>query len=137
MYNARPPLPRGDPNWGHWQLPGVGAGFRPLPGFQRGPHFNAHGQDFPPPPPPSFHGVPDWPPAPYGPGTPREVGDSGGSPGGTTQVDETEPVGDSVEDRIKLLPTECGVTLEERIVGGQEASLGAFPWIARIGYNRE
>lgn len=38
----------------------------------------------------------------------------------------------------KLLPTdECGASLGERIVGGKNAALGAYPWIARIGYTRE
>ena len=38
----------------------------------------------------------------------------------------------------KLLPTdECGTSLGERIVGGKNAELGAYPWIARIGYTRE
>jgi hypothetical protein len=37
-----------------------------------------------------------------------------------------------------LLPTdECGVSLGERIVGGKNAALGQYPWIARIGYRRE
>lgn len=38
----------------------------------------------------------------------------------------------------KLLPTdECGASLGERIVGGKNAALGAYPWVARIGYTRE
>jgi hypothetical protein len=42
------------------------------------------------------------------------------------------------EWKRKLLPTdECGVSLGERIVGGKNAALGQFPWIARIGYTRE
>jgi hypothetical protein len=42
------------------------------------------------------------------------------------------------EWKRKLLPTdECGVSLGERIVGGKNAALGQYPWIARIGYTRE
>lgn len=42
------------------------------------------------------------------------------------------------EWKRKLLPTdECGMSLGERIVGGKNAALGQYPWIARIGYTRE
>lgn len=40
--------------------------------------------------------------------------------------------------RKKLLPDNtCGLSLEQRIVGGKNAKLGAYPWIARLGYTRE
>jgi hypothetical protein len=49
---------------------------------------------------------------------------------------ETDSAG--AEWKRKLLPTdECGVSLGERIVGGKNAALGEYPWIARIGYTRE
>jgi hypothetical protein len=42
------------------------------------------------------------------------------------------------EWKRKLLPTDqCGMSLGERIVGGKNAALGEYPWIARIGYTRE
>ena len=28
----------------------------------------------------------------------------------------------------------CGTTNSDRIIGGKNASLGAYPWIAQIGY---
>lgn len=31
---------------------------------------------------------------------------------------------------------ECGISFTDRIVGGINASLGQYPWLARIGYNR-
>lgn len=31
---------------------------------------------------------------------------------------------------------ECGISYADRIVGGINASLGQYPWLARIGYNR-
>ncbi|XP_049858362.1 uncharacterized protein LOC126349011 [Schistocerca gregaria] len=34
-----------------------------------------------------------------------------------------------------LLPSECATLLEDRIVGGNKAELGSFPWIARLGYS--
>jgi hypothetical protein len=48
------------------------------------------------------------------------------------------PNSPGAEWKRKLLPTdECGVSLGERIVGGKNAALGQYPWIARIGYTRE
>lgn len=29
----------------------------------------------------------------------------------------------------------CGISYSDRIVGGMKASLGQYPWMARIGYN--
>lgn len=29
---------------------------------------------------------------------------------------------------------ECGITYTDRIIGGTNASLGQYPWLARIGY---
>ena len=29
----------------------------------------------------------------------------------------------------------CGVSNENRIIGGSNASLGQYPWLARIGYD--
>nr|CAD7570214.1 unnamed protein product [Timema californicum] len=42
------------------------------------------------------------------------------------------------ESKKALLPREgeCGVALDERIIGGQTARLGQFPWIARLAYTR-
>lgn len=30
---------------------------------------------------------------------------------------------------------DCGVSVQDRIVGGQNAYLGQWPWLARLGYN--
>nr|CAD7409190.1 unnamed protein product [Timema cristinae] len=42
------------------------------------------------------------------------------------------------ESKRALLPREgeCGVAFDERIIGGQTATLGQFPWIARLAYTR-
>lgn len=38
----------------------------------------------------------------------------------------------------EILPKECGETFnEDRIIGGTDASLGQYPWIARVGYSIE
>lgn len=29
---------------------------------------------------------------------------------------------------------DCGISYADRIIGGKNASLGQFPWLARIGY---
>ena len=43
-----------------------------------------------------------------------------------------------IQWKRKLLPTDqCGASLGERIFGGKSAALGAYPWIARIGYTRK
>lgn len=34
----------------------------------------------------------------------------------------------------KLLPAKCGGSSSERIIGGKEADIGTYPWMARIGY---
>jgi hypothetical protein len=31
----------------------------------------------------------------------------------------------------------CGLSQADRIIGGRDAELGAYPWIARIGYTRK
>lgn len=31
---------------------------------------------------------------------------------------------------------QCGVSFQDRIVGGKTAFLGQWPWLARLGYNR-
>lgn len=30
---------------------------------------------------------------------------------------------------------DCGVSVQDRIVGGKNAYLGQWPWLARLGYN--
>ncbi|KAJ8897993.1 hypothetical protein PR048_003353 [Dryococelus australis] len=41
-------------------------------------------------------------------------------------------------DKWKLFDHKiCGTSSQVRIVGGKEATLGAYPWIARIGYTSE
>lgn len=32
---------------------------------------------------------------------------------------------------------ECGVSVQDRIVGGENAFLGQWPWLARLAYNRK
>lgn len=34
----------------------------------------------------------------------------------------------------KDVQDECGTSYADRIIGGKNASLGQFPWLARIGY---
>lgn len=34
----------------------------------------------------------------------------------------------------KSLEGECGISYADRIIGGINASLGQYPWLARIGY---
>lgn len=34
----------------------------------------------------------------------------------------------------KDVQDDCGVSYADRIIGGKNASLGQFPWLARIGY---
>lgn len=31
----------------------------------------------------------------------------------------------------------CGISYADRIIGGINASLGQYPWLARIGYNSQ
>uniref|UniRef100_A0AAG5CTE4 CLIP domain-containing serine protease n=1 Tax=Anopheles atroparvus TaxID=41427 RepID=A0AAG5CTE4_ANOAO len=39
------------------------------------------------------------------------------------------------DDQVELpAPGVCGTTLNDRIVGGEEAPLGSYPWLARIQY---
>lgn len=33
-----------------------------------------------------------------------------------------------------LLPKDCGVSYSDRIIGGNAAQLGQYPWLARLGY---
>lgn len=41
------------------------------------------------------------------------------------------------ESKWKLLNHElCGLATTDRIVGGEEAAIGQYPWIARVGYTR-
>ncbi len=35
----------------------------------------------------------------------------------------------------KDVQDDCGISYADRIIGGKNASLGQFPWLARIGYN--
>lgn len=38
----------------------------------------------------------------------------------------------------KMLPKNCGtLRAKSRITGGKTAALGQFPWLARLGYNRD
>lgn len=40
--------------------------------------------------------------------------------------------------RSRLLPDQtCGLSLDQRIVGGKTVKLGSYPWIARLGYTRK
>jgi hypothetical protein len=34
------------------------------------------------------------------------------------------------------LSKDCGLSYSDRIVGGENATLGQYPWLARLGYNR-
>lgn len=34
----------------------------------------------------------------------------------------------------KDVQDDCGISYADRIIGGKNASLGQFPWLARIGY---
>lgn len=55
----------------------------------------------------------------------------------STRFEMSGPDSVGAEWKRKLLPTdECGMSLGERIVGGKNAALGEYPWIARIGYRR-
>jgi hypothetical protein len=98
-------------------------------GFQSNLHnYHNHDQHFQPKnrpfQPPGFYPS-DTHPAPTSPEMKNGPGDSDNDTVGTPW-------------KRRLLPTDgCGMPLGERIVGGKNAALGAYPWIARIGYTRE
>lgn len=40
--------------------------------------------------------------------------------------------------RSRLLPDEsCGLSVDERIIGGRDVQIGTYPWMARLGYTRK
>lgn len=43
----------------------------------------------------------------------------------------------SLEQRQQLLPSECGLHLSDRIVGGERAKLEEYPWMALIQHRRK
>ncbi|XP_063215918.1 CLIP domain-containing serine protease B4-like [Bacillus rossius redtenbacheri] len=70
---------------------------------------------------------------------PRPSSDYGSSEERSRESDggNRPPARSFLEKRRQLVDVdECGMSLSERIVGGRTASLGAFPWIARLGYKR-
>ncbi|XP_050070106.1 serine protease easter-like [Anopheles maculipalpis] len=43
----------------------------------------------------------------------------------------------SYEDRLQLLPAECGVQYTDRIIGGERAQIDEYPWIVLIQHRRK
>lgn len=45
---------------------------------------------------------------------------------------------DSVEEKLRMInPTNCGVSINSRIIGGEDAGPGQFPWIARLAFRNK
>uniref|UniRef100_A0A182YKD4 CLIP domain-containing serine protease n=1 Tax=Anopheles stephensi TaxID=30069 RepID=A0A182YKD4_ANOST len=43
----------------------------------------------------------------------------------------------SYEDRLRLLPADCGIQYSDRIIGGERAQIDEYPWIALIQHRRK
>lgn len=62
-------------------------------------------------------------------------------PEATTQTAEWNERGNqtlSREEKMKLVNTDyCGISVNTRIIGGEDAGPGQFPWIARLAYRNK
>lgn len=46
--------------------------------------------------------------------------------------------GDVPKIRSRLLPDDtCGLSVDEKIIGGKDVQIGSYPWMARLGYTRK
>ncbi|GLV36632.1 Spatzle-Processing Enzyme [Carabus blaptoides fortunei] len=55
----------------------------------------------------------------------------------SSSTSTARPSTESTIVRSRLLPDQtCGLSLDQRIVGGKTVKLGSYPWIARLGYTR-
>jgi hypothetical protein len=116
-----------NPSGSHTQ-PSVGA-HRDKSGFQPYQHkHNSHDQHF------HQDNRPVQPPRFY----PSDTQNTPERPEMKNGSDDSDAGSAGTQWKRRLLPTdECGASLGERIVGGKNAALGAYPWMARIGYTRE
>ncbi|XP_069688616.1 uncharacterized protein [Periplaneta americana] len=104
-------------------------------GFQNHPHYHQHNHAIA-----AGHHTPS-PELPTGDTEMRNVTDNANSTDEPVKSPEktstTIPeLGVRERKRILLPSDECGIPQGERIVGGKNALLGQYPWIARIGYTR-
>ncbi|XP_069688617.1 uncharacterized protein [Periplaneta americana] len=102
-------------------------------GFQNHPHYHQHNHAIA-----AGHHTPS-PELPTGDTEMRNVTDNANSTDEPVKSPEktstTIPeLGVRERKRILLPSDECGIPQGERIVGGKNALLGQYPWIARIGY---
>lgn len=85
-------------------------------------------------PPHWQHFHPHFPENPNMSDDPMINSDKNNSKDGTSKENKKDE--DSGKTRNNNSDNTCGISVEERVVGGTDVNIGTFPWIGRIGYIR-